>query len=272
MTPDEFRAVGHRLIDWIADYRATLAHRPVMARTAPGEIKSQLPASPPETPEDFERVFRDLERVILPGLSHWQHPALLRLLPRQRLARQRAGRLPEHGPGRARALLAIEPGPDGTGGGRHRLGPADGRPLRRLERRDPGHRLDQHAGGPALRPRAGHRLRHEPGRLAGRAAAPGRLRVEPGPQLGRARPRSWPDSAARTSEIVAHDAAYAMRPEALADGHRTGPRRRQEALRRRGDDRHDDLHRHRPGRGDRPAWRRTTASGCTSTPRWRARP
>jgi aromatic-L-amino-acid/L-tryptophan decarboxylase len=48
MTPDEFRSLGHRLIDWIADYRARLADRPVMARTAPGEVKIRLPPTPPE--------------------------------------------------------------------------------------------------------------------------------------------------------------------------------------------------------------------------------
>ena len=81
MTPDEFRSYGHRLIDWIADYRTRLADRPVMARTAPGEVKNLLPPSPPEQPEDFEGVFRDLERIILPGLSHWQHPQFFGYFP-----------------------------------------------------------------------------------------------------------------------------------------------------------------------------------------------
>ena len=81
MTPDEFRVVGHRLIDWIADYRATVANRPVMARTAPGEVKARFPASPPATPEDFEEVFRDLEKIVLPGLSHWQHPSFFGYFP-----------------------------------------------------------------------------------------------------------------------------------------------------------------------------------------------
>lgn len=81
MSPDEFREFGHRLIDWIADYRATLEQRPVMARTAPGEVRSQVPGSPPEMAEDFEAVLRDLERIILPGLSHWQHPAFFGYFP-----------------------------------------------------------------------------------------------------------------------------------------------------------------------------------------------
>jgi aromatic-L-amino-acid decarboxylase len=81
MKPEEFRRFGHQLIDWIADYRAGIAERPVMARTAPGEVKSQLPAAPPEQPEDFAEVFRDLERIILPGLTHWQHPHFFGYFP-----------------------------------------------------------------------------------------------------------------------------------------------------------------------------------------------
>ncbi len=81
MTPDEFRMVGHWLIDWIADYRATVANRPVMARTEPGDVKARFPATPPAMPEDFEAVFRDLEDIILPGLSHWQHPSFFGYFP-----------------------------------------------------------------------------------------------------------------------------------------------------------------------------------------------
>src|SRR5271165_3891010 len=81
MTPDEFRVIGHRLIDWIADYRATIANRPVMARTEPGEVKVRLPVLPPAEPEDFKEVFRDLEEIIIPGLSHWQHPSFFGYFP-----------------------------------------------------------------------------------------------------------------------------------------------------------------------------------------------
>src|SRR4051812_3224525 len=81
MTPDEFRTFGHQLIDWIADYRARTADFPVMGRTSPGEVKAQLPTSPPEHPEGFEAVFRDLDRVIVPGLTHWQHPSFFGYFP-----------------------------------------------------------------------------------------------------------------------------------------------------------------------------------------------
>ncbi len=74
MTPDEFRMAGHRLIDWIADYRATIAERPVMSMSEPGAVKAQLPMVAPQAPESFDAIFRDMEQIILPGLSHWQHP------------------------------------------------------------------------------------------------------------------------------------------------------------------------------------------------------
>jgi aromatic-L-amino-acid decarboxylase len=81
MTPDEFREYGHRLIDWIADYRATLASRPVIAQTEPGDVKAALPTDPPSSPEPFDAVLADLDRVLLPGLTHWQHPRFFGYFP-----------------------------------------------------------------------------------------------------------------------------------------------------------------------------------------------
>jgi aromatic-L-amino-acid decarboxylase len=81
MTPEEFRKYGHQLIDWIADYRTNIASRPVMARTAPGEVRAQLPASPPENPENFDAIFKDMDRIVMPGLSHWQHPRFFGYFP-----------------------------------------------------------------------------------------------------------------------------------------------------------------------------------------------
>jgi aromatic-L-amino-acid decarboxylase len=81
MTPEEYRALGHRVIDWIADYRTRVAEQPVMARTSPGEIKAQLPASPPAGPEPFDAILADLDRVLMPGLSHWQHPRFFGYFP-----------------------------------------------------------------------------------------------------------------------------------------------------------------------------------------------
>jgi aromatic-L-amino-acid/L-tryptophan decarboxylase len=81
MTPDEFRRHGHAVVDWIADYRARVAERPVMAQTAPGDIKARLPLSPPVEPEPFEAMLADLDQVVMPGLSHWQHPQFFGYFP-----------------------------------------------------------------------------------------------------------------------------------------------------------------------------------------------
>jgi aromatic-L-amino-acid decarboxylase len=81
MTPEEFRRQGHQIIDRIADYRSTIAARPVMARTAPGEIKAALPAEPPQSPEPFDAILADLDRIVMPGLSHWQHPGFFGYFP-----------------------------------------------------------------------------------------------------------------------------------------------------------------------------------------------
>lgn len=81
MNHDEFRRRGHQLIDWIADYREGVASRAVMAQTAPGGIRASLPASPPQRPEPFDRLLADLDSLIVPGLSHWQHPAFFGYFP-----------------------------------------------------------------------------------------------------------------------------------------------------------------------------------------------
>jgi len=74
MTPEEFRRYGYQLIDLIADYRASIEDRPVRSLLRPGDVRAQLPATPPTQGEAFEAIFRDLENIIMPGLSHWQHP------------------------------------------------------------------------------------------------------------------------------------------------------------------------------------------------------
>jgi len=81
MNPDEFRKIGHQLVDWIADYRTHIADLPVRSRVEPGAVRAQLPAAPPVQPETFDGIFSDLEQVILPGLSHWQHPNFFGYFP-----------------------------------------------------------------------------------------------------------------------------------------------------------------------------------------------
>jgi aromatic-L-amino-acid decarboxylase len=70
----DLRSDGHAAIDWAADYLERVGELPVLAQVAPGEIRARLPAHPPADPEPFAAVLRDLDEIILPGVTHWQHP------------------------------------------------------------------------------------------------------------------------------------------------------------------------------------------------------
>ena len=81
MTPEEFRRHGHAVIDWIADYQKRVESLPVLSRSKPGELRAALPDEPPEKGEDFEAVMRDLDELILPGITHWQSPNFFAYFP-----------------------------------------------------------------------------------------------------------------------------------------------------------------------------------------------
>jgi len=81
MELDEFRRHGHTLVDWMADYLAAVERHPVRAKVRPGEIAARLPAAPPEAGEPLERIFEDFERILLPGMTHWQHPSFFAYFP-----------------------------------------------------------------------------------------------------------------------------------------------------------------------------------------------
>ena len=81
MSPEEFRRQGHAVVDWIADYMSRVESFPVLSRVQPGEVRSQLPASAPQKGEAFEQVIADVERVILPGITHWQSPNFFSYFP-----------------------------------------------------------------------------------------------------------------------------------------------------------------------------------------------
>src|SRR6187200_950180 len=74
MDPEAFRKEAHRIADWIADYFAAPERYPVLARVRPGDIRRALPSSAPEHGESFDAIFSDFERIIVPGLTHWNHP------------------------------------------------------------------------------------------------------------------------------------------------------------------------------------------------------
>jgi len=75
MTSEEFRRVGHELIDWVADYFDNIEQLPVLAQIEPGELKAHLPTSPPELGESMDRIVADLDKLIVPALTHWCHPS-----------------------------------------------------------------------------------------------------------------------------------------------------------------------------------------------------
>ncbi len=74
MTPDEFRRYGYAVVDWIADYQSRVESFPVMSRVKPGEIRALLPEGPPAQGEPFEAILKDIDRIVLPGVTHWQSP------------------------------------------------------------------------------------------------------------------------------------------------------------------------------------------------------
>src|ERR1700688_4732067 len=81
MTPDEFRRHGHAVVDWISDYHARIESFPVLSQVKPGEIRAALPANPPAQGEPFDALLKDVERLILPGVTHWQSPNFFAYFP-----------------------------------------------------------------------------------------------------------------------------------------------------------------------------------------------
>lgn len=81
MTNTEFRKYAHELVDWMADYLDDIRKFPVKPNIKPGEIKSQLPDFAPENNENFENIIKDFKNIILPGMTHWQHPNFFAYFP-----------------------------------------------------------------------------------------------------------------------------------------------------------------------------------------------
>ena len=81
MNPSEFRRLGHLLVDWIADYHTRVGTLPVMSKASPGDIRAALPSEAPQEPEPIEDVLRDVDSILLPGLTSWQHPSFFGYFP-----------------------------------------------------------------------------------------------------------------------------------------------------------------------------------------------
>jgi len=81
MSPEEFRKWGYAMIDWLADYPARVESLPVLSQSAPGDLRKALPNQAPEQGEDFSQIFADIDRLIVPGITHWQSPNFFAYFP-----------------------------------------------------------------------------------------------------------------------------------------------------------------------------------------------
>ncbi|MFA5817935.1 MAG: aminotransferase class I/II-fold pyridoxal phosphate-dependent enzyme [Bacteroidales bacterium] len=81
MIPDEFRKHAHELVEWMADYMENVENYPVKSSVGPGEIFSKIPDSPPTHPESFDSIIKDIDEIIMPGITHWQSPNFFAYFP-----------------------------------------------------------------------------------------------------------------------------------------------------------------------------------------------
>ena len=109
MTPDEFRRYGHAVVDWIADYYRRIESYPVLSRVEPGQIRASLPASPPATGEPFTAILADVEKLIVPGITHWQSPNFYAYFPSNNSGASILGDLLSSGLGVQGMLWATSP-------------------------------------------------------------------------------------------------------------------------------------------------------------------
>jgi aromatic-L-amino-acid decarboxylase len=109
MSPEAFREWGHAVVDWLAEYQQRLESLPVLARVKPGEIRALLQGNPPERGERFAAIMGDLDRVILPGLTHWQSPNFFAYFPANNSGPSVLGELISAGLGVQGMLWATSP-------------------------------------------------------------------------------------------------------------------------------------------------------------------
>jgi aromatic-L-amino-acid decarboxylase len=81
MDPEVFRKEAHEIVDWIADYVKNVREHPVVPEVKPGEIRKRFPGTPPEAGEDFGAVFEDFRKIVVPGMTHWNHPGWFAYFP-----------------------------------------------------------------------------------------------------------------------------------------------------------------------------------------------
>jgi aromatic-L-amino-acid decarboxylase len=81
MRPDEFRRAAHEAVDWVADYLEGVESFPVLSTVEPGAVRALLPQHPPDTGESWDEILADLDRIVLPGITHWQSPNFFGYFP-----------------------------------------------------------------------------------------------------------------------------------------------------------------------------------------------
>jgi len=81
MEKEDFKKYGYRFVDWVADYFEEIEKYPVLSQVEPGAVREQLPASPPIKGESMESIFEDFKKIIIPGITHWQHPSWYAYFP-----------------------------------------------------------------------------------------------------------------------------------------------------------------------------------------------
>ncbi|MGH9483988.1 MAG: pyridoxal-dependent decarboxylase [Terriglobales bacterium] len=106
---ENFRRDAHALVDWIADYRKTITGHPVLARSGPGTIRAALPPHPPERGEPFATVLADIDRIVVPGITHWQSPNFFAYFPSNSSGASILGELLSAGLGVQGMLWATSP-------------------------------------------------------------------------------------------------------------------------------------------------------------------
>src|SRR5258708_4123520 len=109
MTLEEFRHWGHAIVDWLTDYQKRVESLPVLAQVQPGQIRACGPAAPPLKGEAFEQILTDVDRLLLPGITHWQSPNFFAFFPANNSGPSILGELLSAGLGVQGMLWATSP-------------------------------------------------------------------------------------------------------------------------------------------------------------------
>ena len=109
MSPEEFRRWGHAVVDWVAEYQQRVETLPVLSRAQPGQLRAALPAAPPQQGETFDAILADVDKLILPGITHWQSPNFFAFFPANNSGPSILGELLSAGLGVQGMLWATSP-------------------------------------------------------------------------------------------------------------------------------------------------------------------